>query len=80
MCQIHQMPWSDYCIKIHVSIAGKVIPGKKNQEWLIAVFVLAWRHFLRPADVKDIFDRMQEPKSLGSDYLVKTIKERQTIV
>ena len=31
----------------------------KNQEWSIAAFVLARRQFLRPADVKDIFDHMQ---------------------
>ena len=35
---------------------------EKNQEWSIAAFELAWCQFLRPADVKDIFDHMWEQK------------------
>ena len=76
MCQIHhiRLLLSDYCNKIHAPITGEGIPGKKikNDQ--------AWRQFLRPADVKDILDHIQEPKSLWSDCLVNKIKKRQTIV
>ena len=81
MCQIHhiRLLLSDYCIKIHTPITGEGIPGK-SQEWPIATFVLAWRQFLRPAEVRDISDHLREPNSLWSDCLITKIKKRQNIV
>ena len=66
---------SDYCIKVHAPITGEWIPGK-NQDWSVAAFVLPWCQFLRPADIKDIFDHLREPKPLWSDCLVTKIKKR----
>ena len=52
----------------------------KNQEWSIATFVLAWRQFLRLADLKDIFDDMRKPKSYCSVCLVTKIKKNKRAV
>ena len=62
MCQIHhiRLSLSGYYIKILAPITEKEFPVK-NQEWSISAFVLAWRQFLRPDDVKGIFDHMREP-------------------
>ena len=35
-----------------------------------------WRQFLRPADVKGIFDDMQKPKPYCSECLVSKIKKK----
>ena len=82
MYQIHhiRLLLSDYCIKIHAPIIGDGIPGKTSQEWSIVAFVLAWRQFLRPADVKNIFDQIREPKLVWNDCLVTKTKKKQKIV
>ena len=64
MCQIHhiRLSLSGYCIKVQVPIT-QGFPGKKKHK-NIATFVLAWRQFLRPADVKDIFDHARKPNHI----------------
>ena len=44
------------------------------------MFVLAWRQFLRLADVKDIFDDMRKPVPYCSECLVTKIKKNKRVV
>ena len=53
------------------------ISRKTNQEWSIATFVLGWRQFLRPADVKLIFDDMRKPMPYWSECLVTKINKKK---
>ena len=49
----------------------------EGTKWPTAMFVLAWRQFLRPADVKNSFDDMRKPKPYCSKCWVTKIKKKQ---